>query len=98
MRLLIAEARLPEPVIHHPVPVAGGITLHPDLAFVSARIALEYEGDGHRVDRATWLADLERHELLAAAGWRVIRVTSDDLFERPRELIVRIRRALASAE
>jgi hypothetical protein len=53
LRLMIAEARLPEPVIHFPVPVEGGITLHPDLAFVGARVALEYEGDGHRIDRAT---------------------------------------------
>lgn len=97
LRLLIVRARLPEPVIGHPVPIAGGLTLHPDLAFVAARIALEYEGDGHRVDRATWLADLERYELLAAEGWRVIRVTSADVFERPREFIVRLRRALAQA-
>jgi len=90
LRLLIARGRLPEPVVAHPVDV-GPRVLHPDLAWPELRIGIEYEGDGHRTDRATWLRDIERRELFAAAHWRSVQVTSIDLFVRPAALISRLR-------
>ena len=45
----------------------------------------------HRVDRATWLRDLQRRELFEDAGWRVIRVTSADLFGSPDAFVARVR-------
>lgn len=93
LRLLLVRSRLPEPSVAHPVTVAGGIVLHPDLAYPAHRLALEYEGDGHR-SRAEWERDIERRELLADAGWRTIRITSMHLRD-PRGLIERIRRHLA---
>lgn len=94
LRLLIRRARLPEPVVEHPVTVAGGRILHPDLAYPDARLALEYEGDGHR-SRAKWERDIERRELLADVEWRTIRVTSQHLYRDPVGLVTRIRRHLA---
>jgi very-short-patch-repair endonuclease len=85
------RGRLPEPLVDHAIPVAGGLVLHADLAYADARIVLDYEGDVHRVDRATWLRDLQRRELFEDAGWRVIRVTSADLFGDPDALIARLR-------
>jgi hypothetical protein len=96
LRLLIISAGLPEPAIGSPVPVGdGGLVLHPDLAYPDLRIAIEYEGDGHR-DAGRWERDIERRELLEDAGWRVIRVTRRALFDTPDELIARIRRARAA--
>jgi len=96
LRLLIISAGLPEPAIGPPVPVCdGGLVLHPDLAYPDLRIAIEYEGDGHR-DAGRWERDIERRELLEDAGWRVIRVTRRALFDEPHELIARIRRARAA--
>ena len=58
--------------------------------------ALEYEGDGHLTDRTTWLDDIERRELMEAAGWRVVRVISRDIFEYPELFVVRVRCILQS--
>jgi len=81
LRLLIVAAGLSEPVIGHPVTVVGGLVLHPDLSYPEAKIAIEYEGDGHRESKKQWRADLRRVTLLEDAGWRVIRVTDDDIRE-----------------
>ena len=80
-------AVLPEPVVSPPVEVLGGIVLHPDLGYVDHRIAIEYEGEHHRLDRRQWQHDLERQMLFEAAGWRLVRVTSAALFERPESLM-----------
>ena len=94
LRLLITSAGLPEPELRHPIAVESGRVLHPDLVFAPVKVALEYEGDVHRVDRATWLNDIERREALELAGWRVVRVTSRDVFEFPELFIARLRRIL----
>jgi len=79
--------------VNEPVPVDGGrLTLHPDLSVPEQRLAFEYEGDGHRVDRRQWLLDIERRELLEAAGWRVMRVTALDLFAHPDAFLARLQR------
>ena len=92
LRLVIVAAGLPEPVIGPPVVVADGtLTLHPDLAYPELKIAIEYEGAGHR-DAGRWERDIERRELFEDAGWRVIRVTRQALFDEPEQLIARIRR------
>ena len=93
LRLVIVAAGLPEPVIAAPVEVAGGrLTLHPDLAYPDLRIAIEYEGDGHREARR-WERDIERRELLEDAGWRVIRITHRALVGDPDAVVERIHRA-----
>lgn len=61
------------------------------MAFPRERIVLEYEGDGHRVDRQTWTCDIHRREDVEDLGWRMIRVTADDL-RFPSALLARIRR------
>lgn len=94
LRVLIVTSGLPEPLIADPTPVEDGIVLHPDLKFPAARVAIEYEGDGHRTDQRQWRRDITRRELLEAAGWRVIRVTAEDLYVHPDALIRRIRAAL----
>lgn len=94
-RLLLVRHGLPEPVVQHEMLLAGR-RARIDLAYPELRIAVEYEGDGHRVDKAQWRRDIQRHRLLADAGWTVIRVTQLDLDE-PADLLERIRRAIARA-
>lgn len=90
LRLLLVAAGVPEPVVHHAIEVAGGaITLHPDLALPSLGVVFEYQGDGHR-ERNRFLGDIDRNELLRAAGWEVIEVTSKDLFEDREAFISRV--------
>ncbi|GIT80450.1 hypothetical protein LLS1_21190 [Leifsonia sp. LS1] len=64
-----------------------------DLAYPTAKVALEYEGDIHRVDRDVWRKDLRRRERLADLGWRMVRVSGDDI-AHPAELLTRVRRLL----
>ncbi len=81
LRLLLEDLGLVDLDVNRPVDVGGAVgVLHPDLALPEPRIAFEYEGDGHRVDRRQWFLDIQRQGLLEAAGWRVVRVTADDLF------------------
>lgn len=95
LRVLLVEAGLPEPVVAHPVRVANGMVLHPDLSYPQHRLALEYEGQGHLTSARQWRHDIERRERFEEIGWRVVRITSDDVFVHPDRLIARIRRILA---
>ncbi len=96
LRLLFARARLPASIPNGPVEVGDGIILHGDLVFERQRVVVEYEGDGHRTDAHIWRRDIRRREMMESAGWRVVRVTADDVFVDPRDLISRVRAILAA--
>jgi hypothetical protein len=95
LRLIVVGAGLPEPVIGHEVFHGARFVGTPDLAYVDERVALEYEGDGHRTDQKTFRYEIERKERFHDAGWRTIRVTAEHL-RRPSQLVQRIRAALQS--
>ncbi|MDQ1122831.1 endonuclease domain-containing protein [Microbacterium trichothecenolyticum] len=88
-RLTLVDGGLPEPVLNHDVYDVDGFVGCIDLAYPDVRVGVEYEGDQHRTDPAQWQRDLERYERLAAAGWRIVRVTRAMLFRRP-DLLVRL--------
>ncbi|GAA1442467.1 endonuclease domain-containing protein [Leifsonia poae] len=90
LRLLVEDLEVGDVLINHPLTV-GGRTLHPDLLVPSRSLILEYEGDHHRVERDQWNHDLARYDAFAAAGWRVMRVTSRQLFDDPEGLARRVR-------
>lgn len=92
-RLLIAEAGLPEPVVH-PAVVIDGVASSPDLGYPELLIAIEYEGDGHR-DAKQWHVDIERYARFEAAGWITVRVTREHMARRGAHFVQRIRAALA---
>lgn len=94
LRLALIGAGLPEPEINYTVLDANGRFLaRVDLAYPQFMIALEYEGDHHRTDRTTWRKDITRRESIEDVGWRMIRVTIDDLYATPAGLVRRIRQA-----
>jgi hypothetical protein len=96
LRLLLVSGGIADLVIGPGIPVDGGrLTLHPDLAIIELRVLFEYEGDGHRTDARRFRADIHRRELFEAAGWRVIRVTADDIFVSPDAFLARVRVILA---
>ena len=66
-RLVVVRAGLPCPVVNTSVYDARGRFLaRPDLHYVDLRIAIEYDGDIHRTDPATWRRDVERRQLEVA--------------------------------
>jgi hypothetical protein len=93
LRLLLIDHGLPEPVVNFEVK-AGGVRHLLDLSYPERRVALEYEGDGHRTDRSRWRNDIRRRERLEDELWSIIRVTDDDL-KLPTELVARVRRRIA---
>ncbi|MCT9819195.1 hypothetical protein N3K63_02720 [Microbacterium sp. W1N] len=94
LRLLLEDAGLGGAEVNADV-VEDGIWLgQVDLAYRARRVALEYEGEHHLTDLDQWHRDIARYDRLSAAGWRVIRVTKDQL-ARPDALLATLRRALA---
>ncbi|MFI8522833.1 DUF559 domain-containing protein [Promicromonospora sukumoe] len=95
LRLIIVDAGLPEPVVNVPARDAAGQFLAlPDLSYPALRIAIEYDGDHHRTDPATWRRDVERRQRLEDAGWLIITATADDVIRHPDRLVTRIRTAI----
>ncbi|TQL40425.1 hypothetical protein FB562_2634 [Homoserinimonas aerilata] len=95
LRMLLLRSGLPEPVINEPVFDADGRRVgKPDLMFPEARLVLEYEGDEHRTNRDRFRRDIFRREAFEDAGYRVKRVTADDLDIRPHEFVSGVRKLL----
>jgi hypothetical protein len=96
VRLLLVGGGLPEPEINGEIESGAGVFVAEcDLVYRHAKVLVEYEGDHHRSDPKQWRKDIVRYERLQDLGWRVIRVTADDLWLRPHETIARVRAALA---
>lgn len=95
-RLRIVASGLPEPEVQHEVRERGRFIARVDLAYPGLKIAIEYEGDGHRTSRDQWRRDIQRQRELEDLGWIVIRVTELDLRDGGAALLTRIRHAIAS--
>ncbi|GAA4284529.1 hypothetical protein GCM10022261_20600 [Brevibacterium daeguense] len=76
LRRALIHAGLPEPSVQPAVWLPRlSSAVHPDMAYVEKKLAVEYEGDHHRTDVRQWETDIRRYEALAEAGWHIIRVT-----------------------
>jgi hypothetical protein len=95
VRLILVRAGLPEPIIGHTVHHEGYWVGTPDLAYVREKVAIEYQGSGHRQEDV-FEEDIDRLERFREAGWTVIQITKRHLGD-PRALAERVRRALAAA-
>jgi hypothetical protein len=96
LRLLMIRGGLPEPTIGYTIrDRAGDFVGTPDLSYIRERIAIEYEGDVHRANRAVFAEDIERRELMQEQDWYVIRITADHVFKHSKWLVARIARKLS---
>lgn len=96
LRLLLVADGLPEPVVAHTVTTDAGFVATPDLAYVKARVAIEYLGSDHWTDPRVFADDIQRRELLHAAEWRVVEVIATDLTRASGALVARVARAIAA--
>ncbi|WP_158590121.1 endonuclease domain-containing protein [Amnibacterium setariae] len=95
LRRLLVQAGLPEPAINREIFDEAGLRVGEcDLVFVAQRVVVEYEGRQH-FDEQAMRDDILKYERLQDLGWRVVRVTKDDLQLRPAETVERVRAALA---
>jgi hypothetical protein len=91
LRLLLVLAGFPEPVTKVDVlDDAGGWIARADLMYKAFKIALEYDGRQHANDAKQWARDIRRRELLDAACWRTLVVTSRDLARFPSQTLTRV--------
>lgn len=93
-RLGLVAAGLPCPLVNEVVTdPAGRYVKRVDLMYPGARIAIEYDGDQHRTDKAQWREDIRARRRLEELGWIVIVVVGDDL-QDPGRVVGRVRSAL----
>ncbi len=98
VRLLVVFAGLPEPTTNLVVRDEHGGWIGPvDLAYLACLIAIEFHGDVHRTKRGRWQSDVGKAELLGGLDWRVIVLTSDDVFVHPERTVRRVHEALVRA-
>lgn len=92
LRLLLIRAGLPRPRTQIPVlGHDGGPAYYLDMGWEDVMVAVEYDGEQHRVDRWQYARDVRRLEELSRLGWIVIRVIAGD---RPADIVSRVREAL----
>ena len=96
LRLLIREVGPREPDVAVTVPVDGDMVVHPDLSWPEYRVAVEYDGAGHRSARQH-AVDVARHEVLVDQGWSVTHVVARDLYARPSSVVAMVLRRLRAA-
>lgn len=97
LRLFLADAGLPEPLVNTPVLDAAGNPHHePDLSFPEYRVAVEYEGAGHsepgQVER-----DISREERIRALGWTEVRISRRHMADGGGAAVNKVRSALIAA-
>lgn len=93
-RLLLRRAGLPEPTLQHPIRDGRArLVATVDMAYPDLCIGIEYEGAHHRLDAAQFAYDIRRYAALESLGWRILRVTHDDIRDRGARLIPLVRAA-----
>lgn len=98
LRLLLREHGFAEPAINLPISAPGsGETFRLDLSYPCRRIAIEYDGDWHRTDRARFRRDRRKDDVLHELGWSVVRAVDSDLTS-PSKIIDRLRHLGASRD
>lgn len=74
-RLAITDAGLPEPRVNRVIRDRNGVYLRRgDLVFPRWKVLVEFDGDGHRVDRAQFRLDIDVHAALRDEGWETVRI------------------------
>lgn len=90
LRLLLIEAGFPRPTTQIPVITADGTEYFLDMGWEDLMVAVEYDGEQHRLDPWQYKKDIRRREDIDRLGWIVIRVLAGD---RPPGIIARVRDA-----
>lgn len=94
LRLLVIRAGYPRPHTQIPVLSADGWRrYYLDMGWLDVMIAVEYDGEQHRVDDSQYARDIRRSEDLRELDWLVIRVIKGD---REFDIRARIARAWAA--
>ncbi len=94
-RKVFAEAGLPLPRFEVHLGTDDQWVGRVDCLWDEARLVVELDGGRFHGGLLARDADRRRDNHLMSQGWRVLRITWDDLCERPQEVVAWIRAALA---
>lgn len=95
LRLLLVQAGLVDVESQFVVrDAAGRFVARLDLAFVGARVAVEYDGAWHWQQRRQ---DDRRRDAVRALGWTVLVVSSEDYYQQPKRIVRQVAEALRRA-
>lgn len=90
LRLLLIDNGFPVPLTQIPVGQDDAVDVpfaFLDMGWRETMLAVEYDGDQHRTDRAQYVKDQRRIPRISACGWEVIRVVAED---RPADIVARV--------
>lgn len=94
-RMVLVAAGLPRPETQiEIVDSSGRIVARADMGWRRRRLLVEYDGEHHWTDRRQRAWDIDRTAILESLGWTVIRVGAQLLYDRPQELVGRVRAKL----
>ena len=90
LRLLLVDAGFPRPQTQIPVLAPDGYPRYfLDMGWTDFMVAVEYDGEQHRVNTSQYRGDVARSEYLESLGWRRIRVVAGD---RAADIVRRVER------
>lgn len=92
LRVVLIQAGLPRPQTQIAVfDGFGNAIAYLDMGWEDVKVAVEYDGEQHRMDRWQYSWDIRRLETLESRGWIVIRVIAGT----GRQIVRRVRAAFA---
>ncbi len=95
LRLVLRRKGLPRPVTQIPVTDQHGkVVRRIDMGWPKYLVGVEYDGAHHWTDPAAHAEDITRLEFLAARGWLIVRVSSQQLRRAPDKVVDRAGNAL----
>lgn len=93
LRVILIAAGLPAPEVNVVVdPAADELTIA-DLFYEWLRLAIEYEGTQHQLDRDQYGVDIDRYAAMRASGVAYVQVTKEKL-RRPQRVVGEVYRAM----
>lgn len=88
LRWLLLNAGLPRPEVQVNLHDTQGRFLgRADLYYPHARLAIEFDGGNHR---ERLVEDNRRQNLLINAGYKVLRFTASDIYQRPESILAQV--------
>ena len=94
LRLVLVRAGLPPPALQYQVwNEIETCVARLDLAYVDARLGVEYDGECHWEPRAV-RKDLLRQNALRALSWSLLRFTAEDVLRHQGRVVAQVRSAL----
>lgn len=94
LRMMLISAGYRRPATQIPVPGPDGYPrYYLDMGWEDIMVAVEYDGEHHRMDQTSYRRDIIRLEYLAAARWVVVRVVKG---EQRNRILARVGRAVAA--